>query len=71
MAQTVLSPVYCLQEPTGRARLHPPPTMILSIHIPKTAGVRFRDLLRERFGAGLILHYYHITDAAGRVLSGI
>ncbi|HVU16377.1 MAG TPA: sulfotransferase [Candidatus Didemnitutus sp.] len=45
--------------------------MILSIHIPKTAGIRFRDLLRERFGAGLILHYYHITDATGQVLAGV
>ncbi len=40
--------------------------MILSVHIPKTAGVSVRNILKEHFGPGFFLHYWTITDAWGR-----
>ena len=39
----------------------------LSIHIPKTAGVSIRNILKEHFGPGFVLCYWEITDAWGRV----
>ncbi len=38
--------------------------MIISVHIPRTAGSSFRELLQERFGDRLAYHYYHFLDAA-------
>ena len=43
------------------------PTMLLSVHIPKTGGVSFRTMLAQIFGAGFVLHYWDITDAWGRI----
>ncbi len=40
----------------------------LSIHIPKTAGVSVRNILKEHFGPGFVQYYWQITDAWGRVL---
>jgi hypothetical protein len=40
--------------------------MLLSVHIPKCAGVSFRTTLAQLFGAGFVLHYWNITDAWGR-----
>lgn len=45
--------------------------MLLSVHIPKTAGVSFRTLLAGLFGPGFVQHYWEITDAFGRVVSEI
>ena len=42
--------------------------MILSVHIPKTAGVSIRNTLKEHFGPGFVLCYWEVTDAWGRVL---
>lgn len=42
--------------------------MILSVHIPKTAGVSIRNFLKEHYGAGFVLSYWQVTDAFGRVL---
>ena len=42
--------------------------MILSVHIPKTGGVSVRNVLKEQYGPGFVLHYWQITDAWGRVL---
>lgn len=41
--------------------------LILSLHIPKTAGVSIRNVLKEHFGPGFVLSYWQITDAWGRV----
>jgi hypothetical protein len=43
----------------------------LSVHIPKTAGVSVRNVLKEHFGPGFVLHYWEITDAWGRVLDQV
>ncbi|MBS0663268.1 MAG: sulfotransferase family 2 domain-containing protein [Verrucomicrobia bacterium] len=45
--------------------------MLLSVHIPKTAGVSFRLMLARLFGEGFVQHYWEITDARGRVLTEI
>lgn len=45
--------------------------MILSVHIPKTAGVSVRNILKEHYGPGFVLHYWQITDAWGRVLEQV
>ncbi|MEJ1974432.1 MAG: sulfotransferase family 2 domain-containing protein [Lacunisphaera sp.] len=45
--------------------------MILSVHIPKTAGVSVRNILKEHYGPGFILHYWQITDAWGRVIDKV
>lgn len=45
--------------------------MILSIHIPKTAGVSLRNTLKEHFGAGFYLYYWEITDPWGRVVKEV
>lgn len=36
--------------------------MIISVHIPRTAGTSFRELLAEKFGTRLLHHYYHLMD---------
>jgi len=43
----------------------------LSIHIPKTAGVSIRNVLKEHFGTGFVLYYWQISDAWGRVLDSV
>ena len=45
--------------------------MILSIHIPKTAGSSFRGILAQVFGPDLLLKYWEMTDAAGKVITTI
>jgi hypothetical protein len=45
--------------------------MLLSVHIPKTGGVSFRNMLKEFYGPGFVLSYWDITDAWGRVLPEI
>src|SRR5882724_883638 len=45
--------------------------MILSIHIPKTAGTTFRELLQRHFREAICLHYYHPMDYTGRPLSEV
>ena len=45
--------------------------MILSLHIPKTAGVSIRNVLKEYFGPGFVLWYWQITDAWGQVRSTV
>jgi hypothetical protein len=42
--------------------------IILSMHIPKAAGVSIRDTLKEHYGPGFVLWDWQITDAWGRVL---
>ena len=42
--------------------------MLISVHIPKTGGVSFRNMLKEFYGAGFVLSYWEVTDAWGRVL---
>ncbi|MDB6113529.1 MAG: Sulfotransferase family [Lacunisphaera sp.] len=42
--------------------------MLLSVHIPKTGGVSFRNALKEFYGPGFVLSYWEVTDAWGRVL---
>lgn len=49
----------------------PQPAKYLSIHIPKTAGVSIRNILKEHFGPGFVLYYWQITDAWGQVLSEV
>jgi hypothetical protein len=44
-----------------------PQDTYLSVHIPKTAGVTIRNVLKEHFAEGFVLHYWEITDAWGRV----
>ena len=41
--------------------------MLLSMHIPKTAGVSFRKILAQLYGSGFVQYYWEITDAHGRV----
>ncbi len=43
----------------------------LSIHIPKTAGVSIRNILKEHFGPGFVQYYWQITDAWGRVVDKV
>ena len=38
---------------------------LIAIHIPKTAGVSFREVLMEWFGSKLLLHYY--SEATGEM----
>jgi hypothetical protein len=45
--------------------------MLLSIHIPKTAGTTFRELLQRYFQNKMCLHYYHPMDYAGRQLTAV
>ena len=45
--------------------------MLLSVHIPKCAGVSFRATLAQLFGAGFVLYYWNITDAWGRLQTDI
>lgn len=57
------APASCFNPGRG-----PDATLILSIHIPKTAGVSVRNILKEHFGPGFVLAYWQVTDAWGRVL---
>lgn len=41
--------------------------MLLSVHIPKTAGVSFRNIIKEHFGPGYSQFYWEFCDAWGRV----
>ncbi len=43
----------------------------LSIHIPETAGVSIRNILKGHFGPGFVLHYWQITDASGRIVGKV
>lgn len=43
----------------------------LSVHIPKTAGVSIRNILKEHFGPGFVLYYWQMTDAWGRVIKEV
>lgn len=43
--------------------------MLLSVHIPKTGGVSFRNMLKDHYGPGFVLRYWEVTDAWGRVLA--
>ncbi len=43
--------------------------MILSVHIPKTAGVSFRQILAELYQEDILLKYWQMTDARGQVVS--
>ena len=45
--------------------------MILSLHIPKTAGVSIRNVLKEHYGPGFVLWYWQITDAWGQVCADV
>ena len=45
--------------------------VVLSVHIPKTAGVSFRKILAQLYGPGFVLHYWEITDAWGRLQTDI
>jgi hypothetical protein len=36
--------------------------VIISIHIPRTAGTAFREIVAERLGPRLAHHYYHLMD---------
>jgi len=47
------------------------PPVVLSIHIPKTAGVSLRNILKEHYGTGFFLHYWEITDSQGAVCEKI
>ena len=45
---------------------------LISVHIPKTGGVSFRNILRSRFGTGYVQMYWDvITDCTGQVLEEI
>src|SRR5258708_361553 len=43
----------------------------LSIHIPKTAGVSIRNILKEHYGPGFVQHYWQGTDAWGQILKEV
>ena len=45
--------------------------MLLSVHIPKTAGASFRRILAQLFEEDFILKYWQMTDARGRVIAAI
>ena len=45
--------------------------MLLSVHIPKTAGVSFRKMLSRLYGPGFVQYYWEISDAWGRIRSDI
>ena len=45
--------------------------MLLSVHIPKTAGVSFRKVLAQIYGPGFVQYYWEITDAWGRVRADV
>ncbi len=45
--------------------------MILSVHIPKTAGVSVRNILKEHYGSGFVQYYWQITDAWGQTLENV
>ena len=45
--------------------------MKLSIHIPKTAGTTFRELLQKYYGEAICLHYYRPFDYTGRPIDEI
>ena len=45
--------------------------MVISVHIPKTGGVSFRNMLKDHYGPGFVLQYWEVTDAWGRVLSEV
>lgn len=45
--------------------------MLLSVHIPKTAGVSFRKILAQLYGPGFVLHYWEMTDAFGNVVAEV
>jgi hypothetical protein len=45
--------------------------MILSVHIPKTAGVSFRRILAELYQEDILLKYWQMTDARGQVVSRV
>jgi hypothetical protein len=45
--------------------------MVLSVHIPKTAGVSFRKILAQLYCEDFLLKYWQMTDAHGRVVASI
>lgn len=45
--------------------------MLLSVHIPKTAGVSFRNVLKDHFGASYAQFYGEYTDASGRTQADV
>jgi hypothetical protein len=45
--------------------------MLLSIHIPKTAGVSFRRILAQLYQEDFLLKYWQMTDARGQVVSTV
>ena len=45
--------------------------MLLSVHIPKTAGVSFRKMLSQLYGPGFVQYYWEISDAWGRIRSDV
>lgn len=55
--------------PTGGGRVAS--DVVLSVHIPKTAGVSFRKILAQLYGEDFLLKYWQMTDAYGRVVSEI
>ncbi len=45
--------------------------MVLSVHIPKTAGVSFRKILAQLYCEDFLLKYWQMTDAYGQVVATI
>ncbi len=45
--------------------------MLLSVHIPKTAGVSFRKILAQLYCEDFLLKYWQMTDAYGQVVTSI
>lgn len=45
--------------------------LLVSVHVPKTAGTSFRAALHGAFGAGLRLHYRHEWAAARLHAKGV
>ncbi|MDB6167284.1 MAG: hypothetical protein JWM88_148 [Verrucomicrobia bacterium] len=45
--------------------------MLLSVHIPKTAGASFRRILAQLYEEDIILKYWRMTDARGQVIAAI